>query len=37
MFVSFWLLTAVYVRRPNREFDAMTKASVEEAWPKARR
>ncbi len=36
MFVSFWLLTAFYVRRANTEFDVMTKELVEEAWREAR-
>jgi uncharacterized membrane protein (DUF485 family) len=36
MFVSFWLLTAYYVRRANTEFDAMTREVVEEAWREAR-
>jgi uncharacterized membrane protein (DUF485 family) len=31
MFVSFWLLTALYVRRANNEFDALTAEIVEEA------
>ena len=37
MFVSFWALTALYVRRANTEFDAMTaeivKDAVKEATP----
>lgn len=32
MFVFFWLLTAVYVRRANGEFDALTQEIVQEAW-----
>lgn len=36
MFVSFWLLTALYVRRANSEFDALTRDVVEEAWREAR-
>ncbi|UCV03540.1 DUF485 domain-containing protein [Dechloromonas denitrificans] len=32
MFVFFWLLTAVYVRRANTEFDALTQEIVKEAW-----
>ena len=36
MFVSFWLLTAYYVRRANTEFDALTKEVVDEAWREAR-
>ena len=32
LFVSFWLLTAVYVRRANSEFDALTQQIVKEAW-----
>jgi cation/acetate symporter len=31
MFVGFWLLTALYVRRANREFDALTTEIVREA------
>jgi cation/acetate symporter len=31
MFVSFWLLTALYVRRANREFDAQTEEIIKEA------
>jgi uncharacterized membrane protein (DUF485 family) len=32
MFIFFWLLTAVYVRRANGEFDALTQEVVKEAW-----
>ena len=32
MFIFFWLLTAVYVRRANGEFDALTQENVKEAW-----
>ncbi len=32
MFVFFWILTAVYVRRANTEFDAMTEEIVRAAW-----
>lgn len=32
MFVFFWVLTAVYVRRANTEFDALTQEIVREAW-----
>ena len=32
MFIFFWLLTAVYVRRANSEFDALTQEIVKEAW-----
>ncbi|MBS1190843.1 MAG: hypothetical protein H6R10_2635 [Rhodocyclaceae bacterium] len=32
MFVFFWILTAVYVRRANSEFDALTAEIVHEAW-----
>ena len=35
MFVFFWLLTALYVRRANTEFDAMTRELVNEAWKEA--
>jgi cation/acetate symporter len=31
MFVGFWILTALYVRRANREFDARTTEIVAEA------
>jgi uncharacterized membrane protein (DUF485 family) len=31
MFLSFWILTAVYVRRANTEFDAITNELVAEA------
>jgi uncharacterized membrane protein (DUF485 family) len=32
MFIFFWVLTLVYVRRANTEFDAMTQEIVKEAW-----
>ncbi len=32
MFIFFWVLTAVYVRRANTEFDALTQEIVKEAW-----
>ena len=32
MFVFFWTLTAVYVKRANGEFDALTQEIVKEAW-----
>lgn len=32
IFVSFWLLTALYVRRANGEFDTLTQEIVQEAW-----
>lgn len=32
MFVFFWLLTALYVRRANTEFDALTAELIAEAW-----
>lgn len=32
MFVFFWVLTALYVRRANSEFDALTQEIVKEAW-----
>ena len=32
MFVFFWVLTAVYVKRANSEFDALTQEIVKEAW-----
>lgn len=31
IFVSFWVLTAVYVRRANGEFDALTAQIIEDA------
>jgi uncharacterized membrane protein (DUF485 family) len=31
IFISFWLLTALYVRRANGEFDALTVQIVEDA------
>jgi cation/acetate symporter len=31
IFVSFWLLTALYVRRANSEFDGLTEEIVKEA------
>ena len=31
IFVSFWLLTALYVRRANSEFDALTTEIIKEA------
>jgi uncharacterized membrane protein (DUF485 family) len=31
IFVSFWVLTALYVRRANGEFDALTAQIVEDA------
>ena len=32
MFIFFWSLTAVYVRRAHTEFDALTQEIVKEAW-----
>jgi uncharacterized membrane protein (DUF485 family) len=32
MFIFFWSLTAVYVRRANSEFDSLTQEIVKEAW-----
>jgi cation/acetate symporter len=32
MFIFFWSLTAVYVRRANTEFDGLTQEIVKEAW-----
>jgi len=32
MFIFFWSLTAVYVKRANTEFDALTQEIVKEAW-----
>lgn len=36
MFISFWLLTALYVRRANSEFDALAKEVINEAWQEGR-
>jgi len=32
MFIFFWALTAVYVKRANTEFDALTQEIVKDAW-----
>ena len=32
MFIFFWVLTAVYVKRANTEFDALTAEIIQEAW-----
>jgi len=32
MFIFFWVLTALYVRRANTEFDALSQEVVREAW-----
>jgi cation/acetate symporter len=32
MFIFFWVLTAVYVKRANTEFDALTQEIVKQAW-----
>ena len=32
MFIFFWILTALYVKRVNSEFDALTQEVVKEAW-----
>ncbi len=32
MFIFFWSLTAVYVKRANSEFDSLTQEIVQEAW-----
>ena len=32
IFISFWLLTAMYVRRANTEFDGLTQEIIREAW-----
>ena len=31
MFISFWILTAYYVRRANTEFDALTAEIIKDA------
>ena len=32
MFIFFWGLTALYVKRANTEFDGLTQEIVREAW-----
>lgn len=32
IFIFSWILTAVYVRRANTEFDALTEEIVRESW-----
>ena len=32
MFIFFWVLTAVYVKRANGEFDALTQEMIKDAW-----
>lgn len=32
MFIFFWVLTAVYVKRANTEFDALTEEILTDAW-----
>jgi cation/acetate symporter len=32
MFIFFWILTAVYVKRANTEFDALNQEVIKEAW-----
>lgn len=32
MFIFFWVLTALYVRRANTEFDSLTQDIVRAAW-----
>ncbi|MBS4018493.1 MAG: DUF485 domain-containing protein [Dechloromonas sp.] len=32
MFIFFWVLTAVYVRKANTEFDALSQEIVRDAW-----
>lgn len=32
MFIFFWALTAVYVKRANSEFDALNQEIIKEAW-----
>lgn len=36
MFIFFWVLTAVYVKRANTEFDALTEQIVLDAWRDAK-
>ena len=32
LFIFFWVLTAVYVKRANTEFDALNQEIIKEAW-----
>lgn len=32
MFVFFWVLTALYVKRANGEFDAINQEIIKDAW-----
>ncbi len=32
LFVFFWVLTALYVKRANTEFDALNQEIIKEAW-----
>jgi cation/acetate symporter len=36
LFVLFWILSALYVRRANSEFDALTQEVVNQAWRETR-
>ena len=36
MFIFFWVLTAVYVKRANGEFDSLTQEIVKEAWKESK-
>ncbi|MRR50892.1 MAG: DUF485 domain-containing protein [Rhodocyclaceae bacterium] len=36
MFIFFWTLTALYVRRANTEFDAINQEIVRTAWKETR-
>ena len=32
MFIFFWLLTALYVKKANGEFDELTQDLIKDAW-----
>ena len=32
LFIFFWVLTALYVKRANTEFDALNQEIIKEAW-----
>ena len=36
LFTFFWALTAVYVRRANGEFDAITQEIIKDAWKESK-
>lgn len=37
MFIFFWVLTAVYVKRANSEFDTMTQEVIRDAWEEGKK